>query len=102
MERAASAVDAALQAIIHMCELSELQALLLQQGALGYLIPLLLGYDSTLAEESAGEEAASAQLLAEEATGNTRHSVAAYLCLSMQRSNMQVSSRSSWRSACSF
>lgn len=90
LERAAAAVDAALQAIIQMCALAELQELMLQQGVLGYLVPLLLGYDSTLGEESAGEEAASAQLLAEEGAGGPQREVAAYLGLSMQRTNMQV------------
>ena len=90
LERAASAVDAALHAIIQMCASAELQTLLLQQGALGYLIPLLLGYDSTLRDESSGEEAASAQLLAAEGTQGTQLGVAAYLALSMQRTNMQV------------
>ena len=89
MERAASAVDAALHAIIQMCQSAELQDVLLQQGALGYLVPLLLCYDSTLAQESAGEEAASAQLLAGDCMPSGQ-GVAAYLSLSMQRSNMQV------------
>ncbi|KAK9807966.1 hypothetical protein WJX73_008492 [Symbiochloris irregularis] len=89
MERAASAVDAALQAIIQMSALAELQDVILQQGGLGYLVPLLLGYDSTLGEESAGEEAASAQLLAAESDSKDA-GVAVYLSLDMQRSNMQA------------
>ena len=90
LDRAASAVDAALHAIIQMSASAELQSLLLEQGVLGYVVPLLLRYDSTLSESSAGEEAAFAQLLAAEGTHGVQGRVAAYLGLSVQRTNMQV------------
>lgn len=93
LERAASAVDAALQAIMQMCALADLQAMLLQQGVLGYLVPLLLGYDSTLSEESGSEEAATAQLVAADSAAEAGRKVSMYLGLSMQRSNMQVGRR---------
>ncbi|KAL8152339.1 hypothetical protein V2J09_010099 [Rumex salicifolius] len=50
-EQAPAAVDAALQTIAHLCVSPELQDALLKAGALWYLLPLLLQYDST-AEES--------------------------------------------------
>ncbi|XP_047947421.1 dnaJ homolog subfamily C GRV2 [Salvia hispanica] len=51
LELVPAAVDAALQTIAHVSISSEFQTALLKAGALWYLIPLLLQYDST-AEES--------------------------------------------------
>lgn len=78
---------------MQMCALADLQAMLLQQGVLGYLVPLLLGYDSTLSEESGSEEAATAQLVAADSAAEAGRKVSMYLGLSMQRSNMQVGRR---------
>ena len=80
LERAAAAVDAAMQAIIQMATLPELQALLLKEAALGYLIPLLLTYDSTLGGEAEAEEGAAVQQLATDASSVGP----AHLDLSMQ------------------
>ncbi|XP_059649663.1 dnaJ homolog subfamily C GRV2-like isoform X1 [Cornus florida] len=56
LELVPAAVDAALQTIAHASVSSELQEALLKAGALWYLLPLLLQYDST-AEESDMTEA---------------------------------------------
>lgn len=56
LELVPAAVDASLEAIAHVSVSSELQAALLKAGALWYLLPLLLQYDST-AEESGLKEA---------------------------------------------
>ncbi|WIA10346.1 hypothetical protein OEZ85_010538 [Tetradesmus obliquus] len=52
LSRAPAAVDAALMAICHMAASPALQQLLLEVGALPYLIPLLLEYDVTLSPET--------------------------------------------------
>ncbi|WIA30400.1 hypothetical protein OEZ86_000485 [Tetradesmus obliquus] len=52
LSRAPAAVDAALMAICHMAASPALQQLLLEVGALPYLIPLLLDYDVTLSPEA--------------------------------------------------
>lgn len=52
LARAAAAVDAALVAICHLAASSQLQQLLLEVGALPYLVPLLLEYDVTLSPEA--------------------------------------------------
>lgn len=56
LELTPGAVDAALQTIAHLSVSSELQDALIKAGALWYLLPLLLQYDST-AEESDVTEA---------------------------------------------
>ncbi|XP_057768784.1 dnaJ homolog subfamily C GRV2 isoform X2 [Salvia miltiorrhiza] len=50
LELVPAAVDAALQTIAHVSISSEFQTALLKAGALWYLIPLLLQYDSTAGE----------------------------------------------------
>ena len=49
LTRASAAVDAALHCVIQMCQNNDLQSELLYQGALGYLLPLLLHYDPSVA-----------------------------------------------------
>lgn len=46
-ERLPSAVDAALMCIAQLCLSSDLQSLLIELGVLGYVIPLLFGFDET-------------------------------------------------------
>lgn len=52
LNRAPAAVDAALVAICHLSASSHLQHMLLEVGALPYLVPLLLEYDVTLSPET--------------------------------------------------
>lgn len=52
LARAPAAVDAALVAICHLAASSSLQHMLLEVGALPYLVPLLLEYDVTLSPEA--------------------------------------------------
>ena len=53
LERAHGAVEAALVAAAQMAASPALQAALLEAGALPHIVPLLLGYDSTLAPDAA-------------------------------------------------
>lgn len=47
LTRVPAAIDASLQCLIHMCQKTDLQISLLDNGALGYLIPFILQYDPT-------------------------------------------------------
>jgi DnaJ family protein C protein 13 len=58
LQRAPSATDAALQCAIQMCRSPVLQERLLQRGAIGYLIPLMLKYDATAVENTSKTAAA--------------------------------------------
>lgn len=53
LTRAPSATDAALQCVVQFSRSAALQQALLRRGALGYLIPLLLKFDSTIAADVA-------------------------------------------------
>jgi len=53
LERAHGAVEAALMAVAQLAAAPALQVALVEAGALAYVVPLLLGYDSTLAAEAA-------------------------------------------------
>ena len=59
------------------------QELLLKVGMLGYVIPLLFGYDPTQDPEAQADHF--------DYTGQQRPEAAAFRDLGMQRSNMQVS-----------
>lgn len=80
MARVPAAVDAALQAICHMCSSPELQQQLLRSRVLAFVVPLLLGYDTT----TGGAEVQLGEVL--------RRGSPAIFQLPMQRSNMQVRS----------
>ncbi len=61
--RAPSATDAALQCAIQMCRSPVLQEKLLQRGAIGYFIPLMLKYDATAVENTSKDAAAPSAAL---------------------------------------
>ena len=84
LERVPAAVEAALQATIHMCTAQELQQLLLQRNVLAHVVPLLLEYDST----TGTEEASSLQILS--GPGDSASRLPSIFQLPMQRSNVQV------------
>ena len=83
LERVPAAVEAALQAAIHMSPAPELQELLLQRSVLAHMVPLLLEYDPTT-----GPEEAAPQILT--APGDSAFRLPHIFQLPMQRSNVQV------------
>lgn len=68
LQRAPSATDAALQCAIQMCRSPMLQERLLQRGAIGYFIPLMLKYDATAVESTSKSAAAPGAALASAVT----------------------------------
>ena len=62
---------------------SPVQSLLLKEGVLAYVIPLLLGYDTTLEEKEGGQPAF-------DASSDESQIGPKFLGLGIERSNMQV------------
>ncbi|GAB4814092.1 hypothetical protein N2152v2_001138 [Parachlorella kessleri] len=85
LERAAAAVDGALLAIIQMSQTPELQGLLLRSGVLGWVVPLLLAFDTTHDEGEGGGGLPPALDI-----GQGGRSVPDFLGLGVDRPNMQA------------
>lgn len=59
LQRAPAAVEAALLCLARCCASPQLQAMLLQRGVLGYVVPLLLSYDASHEGSEEAQQAAA-------------------------------------------
>lgn len=88
LQRAPAAVEAALLCLARCCASPALQALLLQRGMLGHVLPLLLAFDGSQLRE---DQQAQQQGLA--APSPAPDDATAVLRLPLVRANAQVSGR---------
>ncbi len=90
LQRAPAAVEAALVCLARCCASPQLQAMLLERGMLGYVVPLLLSYDATHEGGEEAQQAAAAGPAASTGAMPSADDAAAVLRLPLLRTSAQA------------